>query len=135
MSQTYVLDASAIIDILRKNRTVGKQLSNKLDSGSRILLCPVVYYETLRGLLNRQAQGQARFFSNLATTLVYEEFERRDWDEAAVQWDNLRQQGHHSNDADLLIGVYAYRRKAILVTSNEKDFIPLEINIENWRSD
>ena len=124
---------STLIDILRKEQVVFVQLSNRLKSGSRILLCPVVYYETLRGLLKRQAEVQKRFFSSLSTTLIYEEFDRQDWDEAASQWDTLRQQGRQLNDADLLIGVYADRRNAILVTSNEKDYRHLEVSLENWR--
>ena len=34
---------------------------------------------------------------------------------------------------DLLIAVFAHNRNASLVTDNEKDFVELDITIENWK--
>jgi len=33
---------------------------------------------------------------------------------------------------DVLIGVFAYNRDAVLVTNNEKDFLSLGVTVENW---
>lgn len=51
----------------------------------------------------------------------YDELSRDDWDEAAELWAQLRRRGRQVTDADLLIGVYAERRSAIVVTSNVRD--------------
>ena len=63
----------------------------------------------------------------------YDELSRDDWDEAAELWAQLRRRGRQVTDADLLIGVYAERRSAIVVTSNVRDFVPMNVRVENWR--
>ena len=134
MSQTYVLDSTVVIDILHKRAEVADQFRKALVGGARVLLCPVVYYETLRKLVYDQATKQTNFFRQLANSLIYDELERLDWDEASYRWSQLRRRGHQTQDADLLIGVFASRRGAILVTSNEKHFLQFDITIEDWRN-
>ena len=133
MSQTYVLDSTVVIDILKKRTEVFKRFRKVLDGDARVLLCPVVYYETLRGLLYKQASIQTDFFRQLANSLIYGELERLDWDEASNRWSQLRRSGYQAYDADLLIGVFASRRGAILVTSNKRHFLQFGITIEDWR--
>ena len=81
----------------------------------------------------RDAGKQLDFFLKYTSSFTWQEFTQDDWQSAAQLWANLRFEGHHAGDADLLIGTYAMRRNATLVTDNEKHFAPLKIKVENWR--
>ncbi len=95
-------------------------------------MCPVVFYEVSRGLLHRDAGRKLGFFQDYTANFVWDDFTRADWQRAAHLWANLRQQGRPIADADLLIGAYATRRQAVVVTANQKHFTPLGIQTENW---
>ncbi len=109
------------------------RVAEALTTGAEFLMCPVVYYQVYRGLLHRDSKKQLSFFLSYITTYTWSEFNSGDWDRAAQLWAELRRQGEQTEDADLLIGVYALQRSAIVVTDNEKDFIRLGVAIENWR--
>jgi predicted nucleic acid-binding protein len=93
----------------------------------------VVYYQVYRGLLHQDSKKQLSIFLSYITTYTWSEFDSADWDKAAQLWAELRRRGEQTEDADLLIGVYALQRGAIVVTDNEKDFLRLGVSIENWR--
>ena len=40
----------------------------------------------------------------------------------------------HDDDGDLLIGAQAHLLAAVVVTRNTKDFIDLQISVENWEN-
>lgn len=130
---TYVFDTNIFTAILRKEAKVINHVANALLANAEILLCPVVYYEIYCGLLYRDAGKQLDFFLKYTSSFVWQEFTQGDWQSAAQLWAGLRFEGHNVADADLLIGVYAMRRNATLITDNEKHFIPLKIRVENWR--
>ena len=133
MAQRYVLDTNIIAVAIHQNPfTISKIESTRKQNGI-LILCPVVLYEVSRGLYYRDARKQLAFWEKYKRAFRYLDFEPEDWDEAAKEWANHRQQGKPIADADLLIGVYARRREAILVTDNTKDFALLNIPTENWR--
>ena len=129
----YVLDTSILSYVLRQDNQVVSQLLDSFAQGADVYLCPFVYYEAWRGLFHRNARQQARFLEIYTQALIYEDFGQADWQEAAETWAVLRGRGQQIHDADLLIGVYARRREAILVTDNTKDFALLNLPTENWR--
>ena len=128
----YVLDTNILTSILRKDKTAVQRVRGGLSANDLFFLCPVVFYEIYRGLLHRDARKQMLFFLNYTNTLVWDDFTREDWQLTAQHWADWRRHGHHIGDADLLIGVYAVQRNAILVTDNEKHFAWLDIPVENW---
>lgn len=71
-------------------------------------------------------------FEELFATFVWQDYTLVDWSLAATLWAQRRTQGIPIGDADLLIGVFAINRDAILITDNEKDFIELGVVVENW---
>jgi predicted nucleic acid-binding protein len=73
-------------------------------------------------------------FSLLFSTFLWQDFTRDDWALAADLWTARRAQGIPVNDADLLIAVFARNRNAILISDNEKDFVSLDVPIQNWKS-
>jgi tRNA(fMet)-specific endonuclease VapC len=130
----YVLDTNIFTAILRKEPKAVEQAEKALATNAEFLLCPVVFYEVYRGLLHRDAKRQLGFYLQFVTDLTWDDLDREDWRAAAQRWADLRRGGYSVGDADLLIGTYAARRNAIVVTDNTKDFIPLGVPVENWRN-
>jgi tRNA(fMet)-specific endonuclease VapC len=130
----YVLDTNIFTAILRKEPKAVEQAEKALATNAEFLLCPVVFYEVYRGLLHRDAKRQLSFYLQFVTGFTWDDLDREDWRAAAQRWADLRRGGYAVDDADLLIGTYAARRNAIVVTHNTKDFIPLGVPVENWRN-
>lgn len=128
----YVFDTNIFTAILRQEPQIAERLT-KANEGEQFLLCPLVFYEVQRGLLYRDAKRQLAFFINYAARFIWSDFTQTDWQQAAQMWAKLRRQGRFVEDSDLLIGVYAAQRQAVVITDNEKDFAPLGIALENWR--
>jgi predicted nucleic acid-binding protein len=130
--ERYVPDTNILTALLRKDPAVIERTTIALATNAEFFLCPVVFYEMYRGLLYRDAQRQLSFFLKYTTTLTWDDFTHEDWWAAAQQWAAVREQGHQVGDADLLIGTYAMRRNAIVITANERHFTPLDVVVENW---
>lgn len=131
--QRYVIDTNILSALLRKERLAFQRTAAALNQGAELVICPIVFYEILRGLLHRDAQRQLDFFRDYSTTLTWEDLEREDWEFAARLWAEVRSKGRPVEDADLLIGAYAARRQAVVVTDNTKHFEQLGVAVENWR--
>ena len=132
MTTRYVLDTNILTALLRHETQSVEHTTRAAAANAEILLCPVVFYEALRGLLHRDAQKQKRHLLDYAAVFIWEDFDRADWGKAAELWAALRSQGIQVSDADLLIGVYAMQRQAVVITANEKHFMPLGVQTENW---
>lgn len=132
MTARYVLDTNILTALLRHETKSVEHAARAAAANAEILLCPVVFYEVLRGLLHRDAPKQKQYLFDYAAAFMWEEFERTDWEKAAELWAALRRQGIQVSDADLLIGVYAVQRQATVITANEKHFVPLGVLTENW---
>lgn len=132
MTTRYVLDTNILTALLRHETQSVEHTTRAAAANAEILLCPVVFYEALRGLLHRDAQKQKQHLLDYAAVFIWEDFDRADWGKAAELWAALRSQGIQVSDADLLIGVYAMQRQAVVITANEKDFVPLGVQTENW---
>ncbi len=130
---TYLLDTNIISSVLRRDSLVERRAEEAFAANATILLSPVAYYETKRGLLKRDAKRQMAFFEKWMSQLVWRDLEREDLDLAAQLWATREKLGRPIEDADVLIAAQAKRLEAILVTDNEKDFHSLGITVENWR--
>jgi len=129
----YVFDTNTVSLILRRAPNVLSHLRTKLTRDDLIIGCPVVWYELKRGFLAKSATAQMKRFEALFATFVWQDYTLTDWSLAAELWAQRRARGMPVGDADLLIGVYARNRDAVLVTDNEKDFVELNVKIENWK--
>jgi predicted nucleic acid-binding protein len=54
----YVLDTNILAAFLRDESEVVKRISEAAQANAEFLLCPIVFYEILRGLLHRGAKTQ-----------------------------------------------------------------------------
>jgi len=130
----YVLDTNILTALLRKEETATRHVQQALNANAEFLMCPVVFYELYRGLLHRDAKRQQSFFLQFTANFAWDDLVREDWEEAAQLWAGLRRGGRPiDDDADLLIGTFAARRSAIVVTDNVKHFALLGVPVENWR--
>ncbi len=127
----YVYDSSTVSLILRGDPRVRRKV-DQVAFPDIILGCPVVYYEVRRGLLAKDAQKQLDRFESLFGAFLWQDYGAEDWGLASRLWADRRSLGRPVADADLLIGVFARIREAILVTDNERDFTNLGVSVENW---
>ncbi len=133
-SFNYVVDSNVFTDILRKRESVVERFIKASAENHHFLLCPVVFYEVYRGLRYRDAKKQLSLFLAITSQFIYGQLDDGDWRMAGDLWAELRTKGLQVSDADLLIGIFAQRRNAIVVTDNIRHFAPLNISVENWRS-
>lgn len=128
----YVLDTNIVSLWLRHDGKVSTRLRQTLTPDNVVIACPIVWYEVRRGLLAKGATIQLKGLENLFASFMWQDYIHADWLLAADLWKQRRAMGIPVADADLLIGVFARNRTAILVTNNEKDFVHLGVRIENW---
>ncbi len=129
---TYVLDTNIVSQILRQNSDVVQRFNNAATSANQFLGCPMVWFESRRGLLAKDAKLQNRHLDQMFSRFQWQDYDRDDWVLAATLWAKRRASGIPIGDADLLIAVFTINRNAMLVTDNEKDFVDLGVSVENW---
>jgi len=135
MDRRFVLDTNVISAILRRDVSARHRLADETVRGSLLYLCPVVYFEVLRGPRHRDARGQQARLAALARGLGWEELWRDDWERAADLWSDAASRGRRcDDDADLLIAAYSLNRRAVVVTDNVSHFEALGVPFENWRA-
>jgi predicted nucleic acid-binding protein len=82
------------------------------------------------------AEGKLRRLDQITPFFVWNDLTQDDWLLAADTWATLTMQGRSPGDADLLIAVFAARRRAVLVTNNVRHFSvladPLRLTLQNW---
>jgi predicted nucleic acid-binding protein len=76
--------------------------------------------------------GKFTVLKRFSAAFMWQEYTRTDWTLAASIWAERRRAGRPIGDADLLIGIFARNRDAVLVTDNERDFLDLGVTIQNW---
>jgi predicted nucleic acid-binding protein len=102
---------------------------------NEIVVCPYVYYEIRRGLLQKDAQVQLSALASFVATLPWLEFNKEIWLLAAAMWASARSMGLHHRDPDLLIACHAQYFNAVVVTGNTRHFRAHAVGVENWRDE
>jgi predicted nucleic acid-binding protein len=128
----YSLDTNTLNHILRKDRQIEQRFRAVFAADHELLMCPVVYYELKRGLLQKDARKQMATMERIVAQFRWRDLERDIWTKAAQGWAAARRQGRTPEDNDLLIAYHAHHFSAILVTANVKHFDFLPVQIENW---
>ena len=134
-----VLDTTAFSGLLYAREPLFERFRGERRKNTEFLLCPVVWYETRRGLQKIGAVRKLQRLNQIAPFFRWQNLDRADWLLAADTWAALAMQGRTPGDADLLIAVFAGRRNARLVTSNSRHFdvlaSALAITVEDWLVD
>ncbi|MCS7300207.1 MAG: type II toxin-antitoxin system VapC family toxin [Fimbriimonadales bacterium] len=129
----YLLDTDIAIETLRKNPAVLARLSQAEARQELIAIHALTFYETLRGLVQIQAQRQLREFELLCDEITILQTSRSALETAARLYAELAARGQLIGNADILIGAAAVSSNLIVVTHNLKHFsrIP-SLVVEDW---
>ncbi|MEZ4730516.1 MAG: PIN domain-containing protein [Caldilineaceae bacterium] len=132
----YVLDSNIFSGLVRRVKRITKHYDELLHENAEFVICPLVYYEVRRGLEKINATQELAFLERTLLALEWADFTQDDWRVAAMVWAKIAPTGITIADPDLLIGVFAARRGAIVVTHNLRHFQPLTLHlpltIEDW---
>ena len=133
---TYMLDADTLCYILRRrderDRRVFAQLRCVLAENAKVILCPMVFYEALRGLIRNKSVGQQRFLVELSRAITWDDLRKSDWEAASSLWAERSLEHRSPGNSDIVIAAHARRHGAIVVTGNERHFRDLGVPLENW---
>ena len=140
----YLLDTNIFSYIFRErvqsNHPVKCKLEKVLRANAQIVVCPVVFYEVVRGLYQRDTRKDLNYFLLLVKQFEWCDFDREIWDSAAQLWADCKHRemsigrNERDIDADVLIAAQVREQNAILVTSNTKHFKHFGITCENWQT-
>ena len=129
----YVVDSDTLSYVLQRKGHAIARFAEAVRARAEIYLCPVVYYQIRRGLLDKGAVRQLQEFRTMVGNFLWADIDRSMWDDAAEIWVACRRRGRpHEDDADLLIAAYARHLQATLVTNNTADFEDLGLRLANW---
>ena len=135
MTELYVPDTNVIFDVLNQQETVINHYRESVGREAKFVLCPVVYFEVVRGFVHRPDPDDERAFAVLASGWRWEDLQRSDWHLASELWADGQGSGRRPSDADALIAAFARNRGAMLVTADVKAFDHLSVATANWRAE
>ena len=114
----YCLDSNVIIDYLRDNENIIRHMSEARANGNLLSICPIVYYEIVRGFKIANASKQLEKFMSLYQTLSPLSFDMRATEKTI----------------DIYIAAISIVNDCTLVTANTKHFGRVEgLDFVNWR--
>ncbi|HVT18078.1 MAG TPA: PIN domain-containing protein [Thermoanaerobaculia bacterium] len=128
----YSLDSDVLTAILKREQAIVAKLLAKLEAKDEIIICPFVYYEVKRGLLDMGAINRMQDLESFVASRPWREFDRNIWITAAEGWAKNKGIGAHHEDPDLLIAYHAIRCDAVVVTFNTKHFSQFPAMLEDW---
>ncbi|MBR5913253.1 MAG: PIN domain-containing protein [Selenomonadaceae bacterium] len=129
----YLLDSSAVIDLIRGNEKVLNEYNRKLIERNKFFICPIIYYEVMRGF--KVLNGGKRIETFLKFYQMWDNLQMEDsaMMKAAEIYVKLRK-GQTVEDNDIFIAAVAIVNDCTLITANEKHFSRIdELKFENWR--
>ena len=129
----YLLDTNVVIDILHNDQKVASRYQIESVKGNEIVICPVVYYEVVRGF---KIVDATRKFANFLR--LYQNWQILPFDmaatEKAIEIYVQLHKGQVIEDNDIYIAAVAMANDCTLVTANTKHFGRIEnLKIVNWR--
>jgi len=131
----YLLDTSAVIALLKRNRQARAAVERAVDADDTVALSAISVHELWYGVARSERPGEnvkgLRDF--LATGYPVLSFDIEDAEVAGNARGALADSGKPIGPYDILIAAQAIRRNATLITSNEKEFARVPgLKWENW---
>ena len=129
----YCLDSNVIIDYLRDNENIIRHMSEARANGNLLSICPIVYYEIVRGFKIANASKQLEKFMSLYQTLSPLSFDMRATEKTIDIYVQLHK-GQMIEDNDIYIAAISMVNDCTLVTANTRHFGRVEgLDFVNWR--
>lgn len=131
----FLLDTNVIIDFLRGQSEVTKNMNKAFDAEIPLAICPMVYYEVMRGFKSAGASRQMQKFLQLYQNQKWANLPLdMDVTEKAIEIYAKLPRGVTIEDADIFIAAISMVNECTLVTSNVRHFSRVEgLNFVNWR--
>jgi tRNA(fMet)-specific endonuclease VapC len=130
------LDTNAVIAVLNERTSpVRTRMDATIGLGGTIAISAIVLFELRYGAEKsaRPQRNAQRIADFLAGPIAVLPFEAADADEAGDIRARLERAGTRIGAYDILIAAQARRRRALLVTANEREFARVPgLNIEDW---
>ena len=128
----YLLDTNVVIDILRNDKTVEKRYRLETLKRNKIFICPIVYYEIVRGFKIVSASKRLKEFQNLSAEWGMLPFDMRATEKAIDIYAQTHKQ--QIEDNDIYIAAISIVNGCTLVTANTRHFGRVDgLNFVNWR--
>ena len=128
----YLLDTNVVIDILRDNKNVARHYQIETLKRNRMVICPIVYYEVVRGFkiggATKKFETFLQLYKNWSMLMFNEEVAKKAVD--------IYEQTHKQviEDNDIYIAAVAMVNGCTLVTANTRHFGRVEgLIFVNWR--
>ena len=128
----YLLDTNVVIDILRDNKNVTRCYQLETLKRSKMYICPIVYYEVVRGFTIGGATRRLERFLQLYKDWAMLTFDK----DVAIKAVDIYRQIHKQTieDNDIYIAAISMVNGCTLVTANVNHFGRVEgLNFVNWR--
>lgn len=131
-----LLDTDILSEVLKgKNAQVLVSAQAYLAVHQRLSFSAMTVYEVLRGMLANQASRQLAGFRAIVASSDVRPITLPILTRAAGLWAEARNNGHPSNDADLIIAATAIDSQRVLVTGNTSHFAWITaLRLADWRS-
>ena len=129
----YLLDTNVVIDILRDDKAVVQRYRLETLKRNKIFICPIVYYEIVRGFKIVSASKRLKEFQNLSAQWGMLPFDMRSAEKSIDIYAQTHKQ--QIEDNDIYIAAISMVNRCTLVTANTRHFGRVEgLNFVNWRA-
>jgi tRNA(fMet)-specific endonuclease VapC len=129
----FALDTNIVSYALKGLFALDSKIDRILEEGNQIIIPPVTFYESLRGLFAVDATSKLNAFNLMCRQLGLVDMEQADWVQAANLFARLKKIGHPIEDSDLLQAAFCIRHRYTLVTHNTKHFAHIaDLSIADW---
>jgi len=129
----YLLDTNVVIDILRNDKTVEKCYRLETLKRNKIFICPIVYYEIVRGFKIVSASKRLKDFLQISEEWGMLPFDMRATEKAIDIYAQTHKQVIEDND--IYIAAISIVNGCTLVTANTRHFGRVDgLNFVNWRA-
>jgi tRNA(fMet)-specific endonuclease VapC len=129
----FALDTNIVSYALKKKYGITEKLIQAVKGYTPLVIPPVTYYETLRGLIAVNAVRQLQVFEQFCGAIKTPDMLRDDWTEAARLYAEMKAKGHPMEDPDLLQAAFCLHNGYTLVTHNTGHFSHLpKLALTDW---
>jgi tRNA(fMet)-specific endonuclease VapC len=118
----FVLDTNIVSYCLKGREEPLRNIRAALSSGKEVLIAPIAYYETKRGLMAIDSQKLLDKFNDFCELLNVGRFDNDILDTAADIYVEQRKKGRIMEDADVFVAAFCKKHGFTLVTHNVKHF-------------
>lgn len=129
----YLLDTNVVIDILHNEKNVVRNYQIESIKSNEVVICPVVYYEIVRGFKLADATKKFKTFLEIYRNWSVLPFDMKVTETAIEIYVQLHK-GQTIEDNDIYIAATAIVNDCVLVTANTRHFERVEgLRIVDWR--